>query len=89
MEEVEICALLSYYAVSYGNFYRRFGTTYLSHLHGSRVRVRKKESQLPFHNVPIEFFQSLDSSSGPRPLPCRSFEIALRHTTLGRIPMDE
>jgi hypothetical protein len=34
----EICGLLGYYTASCGN-YRRFGTTYWSHLHGSRFQV--------------------------------------------------
>jgi len=32
-----ICALLGYYAARSGNFHRRFGTTYQSHLQGSKI----------------------------------------------------
>ena len=35
------------------------------------------------------FFLRLDSPSGPRPPQCWGFEITLRHTTLGRTPLDE
>ena len=34
----EKCALLCYYAASSGISYRRFGTTYRSHLQGSRIQ---------------------------------------------------
>jgi len=34
----EKCALLCYYATSNGISYRRFGTTYRSHLQGSRIQ---------------------------------------------------
>jgi hypothetical protein len=37
----------------------------------------------------IFLFSWLDSPSGPRPPPCRGSEITLRHTTLGRTPLDE
>jgi hypothetical protein len=41
LETNEICGLVGYYAASCGNFYRRFGTTYRSHPHGSRVTQRR------------------------------------------------
>jgi len=34
----ENCVLLGHYAASSGNFYRRFGTTYRSHLGLSRSK---------------------------------------------------
>ena len=42
----------------------------------------------PLNNTCFFFISWLDSRSGPRP-PRRSFEITLRHTTLGRTPLDE
>jgi len=33
------------------------------------------------------FFLWFDSPCGPRSLPCRCFEVTLRHTTLGRTPL--
>jgi hypothetical protein len=42
----EICALLEYYQRRVVIVYRRFGTTYRSRLHGSRVREGKKSSKL-------------------------------------------
>jgi hypothetical protein len=41
--DVEICALLGYYAASSGNLYRRFGTMYLCYLQGSRSPRRKED----------------------------------------------
>jgi hypothetical protein len=37
----------------------------------------------------VFFFLWLDSPSGSRPPDCRDFETTLRHTKLGRTPMDE
>ena len=42
----QICAVLGYYAVYSGNFYRRFGTTYRSHPQGSIINKAWKMSPI-------------------------------------------
>jgi hypothetical protein len=55
--------------------------------------ARSSECQIHFpafaYYVAQWFFLWLDSPSGPRPPDCRDFETTLRHTKLGRTPMDE
>ena len=43
----------------------------------------------PFSSFFICFLPWRNSPSGPRPPHCRGFAITLRHTTLGRTPLDE
>jgi hypothetical protein len=59
--ERESCGLLGYYMASCGNFLRRFGTTYWSHLHGSRVRVGKLEIKMREKGFAEELKEGLNS----------------------------
>jgi hypothetical protein len=70
--------------------YRRFGTTYRSHFHGSRVRVGKKEIQQPMNlrYRLLDFFLSyLDSwHMKMGPIRCPETSVNNCHTTLCIIP---
>jgi hypothetical protein len=52
-----------------------------------RVRLPSKRQIKPLR-ISI-YILWLHSPSGPRPPPCRGFEITLRHTTVGRTPLHE
>jgi hypothetical protein len=41
------------------------------------------------HNFKFFFYHGATAPSGPRPAHYRGFTITLRHTTLGRNPLDE
>jgi hypothetical protein len=44
---------------------------------------------LPLHYLILHYYSWFDSPSRSRPTHCSGFEITLRHTTLGRTPLDE
>ena len=53
------------------------------------LQFKKKTLNDNCHADPILFFHGVAVPSGPRPPHYRGFTIALRHTTLGRTPLDE
>jgi hypothetical protein len=63
-KKIKICVLLGFYAAYNCNFYRRFGTTYRSHLYRSRVKVGlilfPETSVRNYHSTLHKFQKSAD-----------------------------